>query len=204
MKKLMSCLALSLALSACDPEIKSSAIDSVSQKLSQPVITRFGLDGLSLSLSPVSDLDPNSDCSFVDGVTSSGVARFLQQKPAELCRSKRYRTCSMTSIVAAPPANLTGDVKFVTELGWKKAKTRDESLRIDLLAIRDAGVTPAATSMLVKSDGQVTKFEQRLSNWRGATAIAAVYRVVVPCDGTAESMTETSDMILTRAELQTL
>ncbi len=172
--------AFTIAFSACDT---LELPEQTSTQLSKTFQSEFNLSDIGVSLSPTEDLDPNSDCSFIENITAVGrnSVRILQQNPDKFCLSgKEYRTCTLVSIASLNGLALDSQPEFTTTLTFKPAKNQTVSLKIETLAIINNLPRQAMNSITLSNEfsGSVN---QKLITWHNANTIITTYKLTTTC-----------------------
>jgi hypothetical protein len=96
-----------LVLTACDPTPPVDTASAIAY-LGNRITNDFAFDNVAVSLSPVTDIDPNGDCTFAEGTVNGQSTRFLVEDPVRMCpKGSTYRTCSLTTLASTGGMNAT-------------------------------------------------------------------------------------------------
>lgn len=189
-----------LALAACDP-IPPDAPAAERAYLGSRITSDFAFDNVAVSLSPVTDIDPNGDCTFAEGTVNGASTRFLVEDPVRMCpKGSAYRTCSLTTLASTTGMDVSRDVRLEMDITWQPTTKRVEQLQVSALSIV-GGRPQIAAQPLVVSAGTDGPLRTPLVTWRGGDAIALTFRVMSTCDGTGMNQSGTSTFGVTSARL---
>lgn len=189
-----------LALAACDPAPPDDTA-SARAYLGSRITSDFAFDNVAVSLSPVTDIDPNGDCTFAEGTANGESTRFLVEDPVRMCpKGSTYRTCSLTTLASTGGMDVARDVRLEMNITWQPTTKRPEQLNVSMLSIV-GGRPQIAAQPLVISAGTDGLVRTPLVTWRGGDAIALTFRILTPCDGTGVNQSGTSTFGVTSARL---
>lgn len=189
-----------LALAACDP-MPPDDTASARAYLGNGITSDFAFDNVAVSLSPVTDIDPNGDCTFAEGTANGKSTRFLVEDPVRMCpKGSTYKTCSLTTLASTSGMDVTRDVRLEMNITWQPTTKRPEQLNVSMLSIVGGRPQIAAQSLVISAgtDGLV---RTPLVTWRGGDAIALTFRILTSCDGTGVNQSGTSTFGVTSARL---
>jgi hypothetical protein len=189
-----------LVLTACDPTPPVDTASAIAY-LGNRITNDFAFDNVAVSLSPVTDIDPNGDCTFAEGTVNGQSTRFLVEDPVRMCpKGSTYRTCSLTTLASTGGMNATRDVQLEMNITWRPTTKRPEQLNVSVLSIV-GGRPRIAAQPLVISAGTDGLVRMPLVTWRGGDAIALTFRILTQCDGTGVNQNGTSTFGVTSARL---
>ena len=193
--------AMMLTLAACDPTEAPDVPAAQALQLGNAITSSFAFDNVAVSLSPVSDIDPNGDCTFAEGTVNGQSTRFLVEDPVRMCpKGSQYRTCSLSTIASTVGMDVTRDVRLEAEVTWSATTQRAEQLNISVLSLV-GGRPQLAMQPLNVSSGASGTLRHDLTTWRGGSAVVLTFRIMSPCDGTGTNQHGTSTFGVTGARL---